>query len=302
MNDRKKILEVKNIKKYFQIGNKESLKALDDISLSLDKGEFLGIVGESGSGKSTLGRCIIKINEIDSGKIIYDNLDISTNKFYKKHKDIITSEMQIIFQDSISCLNARKNTFEIISEPLRIKKMYKDKKELLNKVIEIMKEVGLTKEDLFKYPSEFSGGQRQRIGIARAIISNPKLIIADEPIASLDVSMQAQIINLFKKLKQDKNLSCIFIAHDLSMVKYISDRIAVMYKGKIVELGEAEEICDNPIHPYTKLLLNSKLIADPKFKNLSLMSAYDENDIEFKFSESKFIEIKKNHYVYKVLK
>lgn len=299
MDNREKILDVINIKKYFSLGKNEVVKAVDGVSFSLYKGEFLGVVGESGSGKSTLGRSIIKINELDSGQIIYEDLDISTNKLYKKNKSYVTDNMQIIFQDSISCLNARRNTFEIISEPLRIKNVCKNKNELIDKVLNAMKKVGLAKEDLFKYPSEFSGGQRQRIGIARAIISNPNLIIADEPIASLDVSMQAQIVNLFKVLKEDKKLSCIFIAHDLSMVRYISDRIAVMYKGKVVELAEAQELCENPIHPYTKLLLGSRLIADPKFKNLNLISAYDENDEEFKFSESKFIEVKKDHYVYK---
>lgn len=294
-----KILELKNLRKSFSIGKKIKIKAIDDISFDLYKGEFLGVVGESGSGKSTLGRLIMNIHTPSFGKIIYNNLEITDKKVYKANKKEIVKSMQIIFQDSISSLNSRKNVFQIISEALRINKGYKNKESLKQIVLEMMNKVGLSDEDLYKYPSELSGGQRQRIGIARALIMNPDFIVADEPIASLDVSMQAQIINLFKNLKNERKLTCIFIAHDLSMVKYISDRIAVMYKGKVVELASTKEIYENPIHPYTKLLMASRLIPDPKFKNLSLQSSYNEKMKGFDFENSKFEEVKKGHWVYK---
>lgn len=294
-----KILELKNLRKSFSIGKKIKIKAIDDISFDLYKGEFLGVVGESGSGKSTLGRLIMNIHTPSFGSIIYNNLEITDKKVYKANKKEIVKSMQIIFQDSISSLNSRKNVFQIISEALRINKGYKNKESLKQIVLEMMSKVGLSDEDLYKYPSELSGGQRQRIGIARALIMNPDFIVADEPIASLDVSMQAQIINLFKNLKNERKLTCIFIAHDLSMVKYISDRIAVMYKGKVVELASTKEIYENPIHPYTKLLMASRLIPDPKFKNLSLQSSYNEKMKGFDFENSKFEEVKKGHWVYK---
>ena len=294
-----KILELKNLKKSFSIDKKIKIKAVDDISFDLYKGEFIGIVGESGSGKSTLGRLIMNIHTPSSGRIVYNNLEITNKKVYKANKKEIVKSMQIIFQDSISSLNSRKTVFQIISEALRINKEYENKESLKQRVLKLMNKVGLSEEDLYKYPSEFSGGQRQRIGIARALIMNPDFIVADEPIASLDVSMQAQIINLFKSLKSERNLTCVFIAHDLSMVKYISDRIAVMYKGKIVELADTKEIYENPVHPYTKLLIGSRLIPDPKFKNLSLQSSYNEKMDGFNFKNSKFEEIKEGHWVYK---
>ncbi|WP_235830000.1 ATP-binding cassette domain-containing protein [Clostridium mediterraneense] len=294
-----KILELKNLRKSFSIGKKIKIKAVDNISFDLYKGEFIGVVGESGSGKSTLGRLIMNIHTPNFGSIIYNNLEITDKKVYKANKKEIVKSMQIIFQDSISSLNSRKNVFQIISEALRINKGYENKESLKQIVLEMMNKVGLSDEDLYKYPSELSGGQRQRIGIARALIMNPDFIVADEPIASLDVSMQAQIINLFKNLKNERKLTCIFIAHDLSMVKYISDRIAVMYKGKVVELASTKEIYENPIHPYTKLLMASRLIPDPKFKNLSLQSSYNEKMKGFDFENSKFEEIKKGHWVYR---
>lgn len=294
-----KVLELRNLRKSFSISKKIKIKAVDDISFDLYKGEFIGIVGESGSGKSTLGRLIMNIHTPSFGSIIYNNLEITDKKVYKANKKEIVKSMQIIFQDSISSLNSRKNVFQIISEALRINKGYKNKESLKQIVLEMMNKVGLSDEDLYKYPSELSGGQRQRIGIARALIMNPDFIVADEPIASLDVSMQAQIINLFKNLKNERKLTCIFIAHDLSMVKYISDRIAVMYKGKVVELASTKEIYENPIHPYTKLLIASRLIPDPKFKNLSLQSSYNEKMKGFNFENSKFEEVKKGHWVYK---
>lgn len=299
MDNREKLVEIKGLKKYFKLGRKSFVKAIDGIDLDIYKGEVIGIVGESGSGKSTLGRSIININDVTEGSIIFKGINITDKKEYKKNKHDLTKEMQIIFQDSTSCLNQRRDIFSIISEPLRIKKEYKKKADLIERVLYCAKSVGISQEDLSKYPSEISGGQRQRVSIARALTIEPKLIIADEPIASLDVSMQAQIVNLFKHLKNEHDMTCIFIAHDLSMVRYISDRIAVMYKGKIVEIGSVKEVYENPIHPYTKLLISSKLIANPKFKNLNIVSSYDENDSQFNFKNSELIMINEDHFVYK---
>ncbi|MGL4990479.1 MAG: ATP-binding cassette domain-containing protein [Sarcina sp.] len=299
MNNREKILQIENLKKYFKLGKKNSIKALDGINIDIYKGEIIGIVGESGSGKSTLGRSIININNVTDGKIIFEDIEITNKKIYKSKRKYITKNMQIIFQDSTSCLNQRRNVYDIISEPLRINRVYKSKEEILNKVLSCLKKVGLSQEDLYKYPSEISGGQRQRVSIARALTLNPKIIIADEPIASLDVSMQAQIVNLFKKLKDEFNITFIFIAHDLAMVKYISDRIAVMYKGKIVELARAKKICEAPLHQYTKLLISSKLLANPRHKNLEIAQNYNENDEVYHFKNGEFIETD-DHYVLKV--
>lgn len=252
----KKILEIKNLKRYFKLGKNGKIKAVDNISLDIYEGEILGLVGESGSGKSTLGRAIVGINRDGEGEINYLGEKIGDKKRNKREKKLIADTMQIIFQDTASSLNSRMKIKDIIEEPLRIQgKLSKD--EINKKVLEVIYKVGIDESYLESYPYEYSGGQRQRIAIARALTMNPKFIIADEPIASLDISMQAQIVNLFKKLKKEENLTCLFIAHDLSMVNYISDRIAVMSKGRIVEIGTKEEIYDNPKDEYTKLLINS---------------------------------------------
>ena len=248
--ENKNILEIKNLKQYFRLNKNKIIKAIDDISIEIREGEVLGLVGESGCGKSTLGKSIVGINKITDGKIIYKGINISSNR--KLQKRIVSDNIQFIFQDSTSSLNSRMKIGEIIAEPLNIKKIYKDKKDKDKIVYEMMKLVGLDKEFIDKYPYDFSGGQRQRVAIARALSTNPEFVIADEPIASLDVLMQAQIINLFKALKNKGSFTCLFISHDLSMVRYISDRIAVIYNGKIVELAETEELYNNPIHPYTK--------------------------------------------------
>lgn len=294
--NKEKILEIKNLKQYFRLNKNKLIKALDGISLDVYKGEVLGLVGESGSGKSTLGKSIVGINKITDGEIIYDGINISKNN--KLRKKLISNSVQFIFQDSTSSLNSRMTIGNIISEPLKIKKIYKNKSEQNEKVYEMMKLVGLNKEFIDKYPYDFSGGQRQRVAIARALSVNPKFIIADEPIASLDVSMQAQIINLFKMLKNNGELTCLFISHDLSMVRYISDRIAVIYKGKIVELTETEELCNNPIHPYTKSLLEAILVPTLKSNDLEMVSDYKYEDEEYLGKEMKWKEIKKGHFVY----
>lgn len=293
----KSLLEIKNLKQYFKLNKNKVVKAIDNLSLEIYKGEFLGLVGESGSGKSTLGKSIVGINKITDGKIIYNGVELSSNN--KLQKKLVSERMQFIFQDSTSSLNSRMTIGDIISEPLKIKKVYKNRIDREKKVHEMMNLVGIDKEYINKYPYDFSGGQRQRVTIARALSSNPEFIIADEPIASLDISMQAQIINLFKYLKSNEKLTCLFISHDLSMLRYISDRIAVIYKGKLVELADTEELYNNPIHPYTKALLQAILGDEVKEIQLSDISEYEFNNKEFFKEEMNWIEIKKGHFVYK---
>lgn len=291
------LLEIKNFKQYFKLNKNKVVKAIDNLSLEIYKGEFLGLVGESGSGKSTLGKSIVGINKITDGKFIYNGIEINSNNRLKKN--IVSGKMQFIFQDSASALNSRMTIGDIIAEPLKINKVYKNRIDREKKVYEMMNLVGLDKEYVNKYPYDFSGGQRQRVAIARALSINPEFIIADEPIASLDISMQAQIINLFKHLKSNEKLTCLFISHDLSMLRYISDRIAVIYKGKLVELADTEELYNNPIHPYTKALLQAMLGDEVKEIQLSDISNSEFNNKEFFKEEMNWIEIKKGHFVYK---
>lgn len=265
---KEKILEVKSLSQHFKINRNNIIKAVDNISFSLYKGEILGLVGESGSGKSTTGRSIIGINTPTKGEIIFNGKNIADERVYRKEKKNIGKSIQFIFQDSTSSLNPRMTIGEIIEEPLKIQRLCKSKKERKEKVLNLMNLAGLDESYFNMYPYDFSGGQRQRVGIARALSVEPKVIIADEPIASLDVSMQGQIVNLFKRLKKEKDLTCIFIAHDLSMVGYISDRIAVMKNGKILEMAKSKELYKNPIHPYTKSLIESMPKPDPKYKNM----------------------------------
>ena len=294
--ENKNILEIKNLKQYFRLNKNKIIKAIDDISIEIREGEVLGLVGESGCGKSTLGKSIVGINKITDGKIIYKGINISSNR--KLQKRIVSDNIQFIFQDSTSSLNSRMKIGEIIAEPLNIKKIYKDKKDKDKIVYEMMKLVGLDKEFIDKYPYDFSGGQRQRVAIARALSINPEFIIADEPIASLDVLMQAQIINLFKALKNKGSFTCLFISHDLSMVRYISDRIAVIYNGKIVELAETEELYNNPIHPYTKSLLDSILIPEINSSNLEVIWGNISEYKDYIKDGMQWKKIKKDHFVY----
>lgn len=291
------LLEIKNFKQYFKLNKNKVVKAIDNLSLEIYKGEFLGLVGESGSGKSTLGKSIVGINKITDGKFIYNGIEINSNN--RLRKKIVSGKIQFIFQDSASALNSRMTIGDIIAEPLKINKVYKNRIDREKKVYEMMNLVGLDKEYVNKYPYDFSGGQRQRVAIARALSINPEFIIADEPIASLDISMQAQIINLFKHLKSNEKLTCLFISHDLSMLRYISDRIAVIYKGKLVELADTEELYNNPIHPYTKALLQAMLGDEVKEIQLSDISNSEFNNKEFFKEEMNWIEIKKGHFVYK---
>lgn len=265
MMEKDKIIEIKNLKKYFSIGKGKVLKAVDDVSFDIYKGETLGLVGESGCGKSTIGRTIIQLYKATSGQVIYDGEDIQLKKNdvdIKKMK----KKMQMIYQDPYSSLNPRMTVLEIISEGINNHEAHLSKRDIEGRVFDLLESVGLNKKHASRYPHEFSGGQRQRIGIARALAVEPEFIIADEPIAALDVSIQAQIVNLMQELQQNKGLTYLFIAHDLSMVKYISDRIAVMYLGTVMELAESENLYNNPLHPYTQALLSAIPIPDPKIE------------------------------------
>lgn len=259
--DQEILLEVKNLKKYFKTGRKTVLKAIDNISFYIKEGETLGVVGESGCGKTTCGRTCIGIHDKTDGQVLYKGKDI--HKLNKKERKEFTKDVQIIFQDPYASLNPRMKVGDIISEGIRAHKILSSENEIDEKVKELLVSVGLHQEHANRYIHEFSGGQRQRIGIARALAVEPKLIICDEPISALDVSIQAQIVNLLIKLQKERNLTYMFIAHDLSMVKYISDRVAVMYLGKIVEITTSDKLYKNPKHPYTQALLSAIPIPDP---------------------------------------
>ena len=250
------LLEVKNLKKYFPVRTgflkKTNLKAVDDVSFFIRKGETLGIVGESGCGKTTLGRSILRLEEPTSGDIIYDGESI-----IGKDMKPFRSKMQIVFQDPYASLDPRKTVADLIGEAMDIQKLYQTKTERKEKILDLMKLVGLNSEFYNRFPHEFSGGQRQRIGIARALAVDPGFIVCDEPVSALDVSIQAQIINMLEELQQEKKLTYLFIAHDLAIVKHISTRIGVMYLGHMVELTDSAELYRNPLHPYTQMLLSA---------------------------------------------
>ena len=256
------LLEVKNLKKYYPVRTgfikKTELKAVDDVSFFIRKGETLGIVGESGCGKTTLGRAVLRLEEPTSGDIIYEGESI-IDKNMKEYR----KKMQIVFQDPYASLDPRKTVSDIIGEAMDLQKLCKSKEERKEKILELMKLVGLNAEFYNRFPHEFSGGQRQRIGIARALAVNPGFIICDEPVSALDVSIQAQIINMLEELQETRKLTYLFIAHDLAIVKHISNRIGVMYLGHMVELAESAELYRSPIHPYTEMLLSAIPIADP---------------------------------------
>ena len=274
MNDN--ILEVTNLKKHFKLGRKQVVHAVDDVSFTLQRGKTLGLVGESGCGKSTCARTIIRMYDVTDGKVMLDGADITD--LNQKQMKPYRKKMQMIFQDPYASLNARMTVRDIIAEPLVAHGVVSNKSEATDIVYSMLDRVGLTKEHANRYAHEFSGGQRQRVGIARALVLEPELIICDEPISALDVSIQAQVINLLKDFQDEKGLSYLFIAHDLSMVRYVSDDVGVMYLGQLVEVCESDEIYKHPLHPYTKGLLGSIPIANPRLARKKVKSSI-EGDI-----------------------
>ena len=296
--DRKKLLEVKNLSQHFKLDRKTTVKAVDNVSFHIYEGETFGLVGESGSGKSTTGRSIIRLYDPTSGEIIFDGKNISEKKLKKFDRVHLNKNMQMIFQDPMACLNPRMTVGDIIAEGLDIHGICKSKEERTQRVYELLRTVGLNEQHASRYPHEFSGGQRQRIGIARALAIEPKFIIADEPISALDVSIQAQVVNLLRKLQKDNGLTYLFIAHDLSMVKYISDRIGVMNKGKLVELATADELYENPLHPYTKSLLSAIPLPDPDYEKNRVRIKYDPSIHDYSTESPEWVEIRPGHFIY----
>lgn len=268
------LLTVDHLKQYFKVSGSFTVKAVEDVSFKIYPGETYGLVGESGSGKSTIGRSIIRLYDPTAGEIRFNGLDIS-GKMSKADSQTLRTQMQMIFQDPMASLNPRKKVEDIIGEGLDIHHKCKNKEERDEMVKAILAKVGLAPEHATRYPHQFSGGQRQRIGIARALIMNPKLIIADECISALDVSIQAQVVNLMKDIQQETGTAYLFIAHDLSMVKYISDRIGVLHLGHLLETGTTDEIFENPIHPYTKSLLSAIPTPNPIVEKTRSAESYD---------------------------
>ncbi len=274
MDNRKPLLAVNDLKQYFKINRKFTVKAVDGVTFEIYPGETYGLVGESGSGKSTIGRSIIRLYEPTAGEVIFNGTNIS-GKLSAKDTKYLRTKMQMIFQDPMACLNPRKKVIDIIAQGLDIHHLYRSQEERKEKVYQILDMVGLSHEHAERYPHQFSGGQRQRIGIARALIMNPDLVVADEAISALDVSIQAQVVNLMKDIQKKTNTAYLFIAHDLSMVKYISDRIGVLHLGHLVETGTTDEIFTNPIHPYTKSLLSAIPQPNPILEKTRTAVSYD---------------------------
>lgn len=290
------LLEVTNLKQYFKVSRKFTVKAVDGIDFYIDEGETYGLVGESGSGKSTTGRSVIRLYHPTEGTIKFCGRDIS-GKMSREDERFLHTNMQMIFQDPMACLNPREKVMDIIAEGLDIHHLYNTREERAQKVYDILELVGLSKEHANRYPHQFSGGQRQRIGIARALIMNPKLIIADEAISALDVSIQAQVVNLMKKIQKQTNTALLFIAHDLSMVKYISDRIGVMHLGHLVESGTTEEIFSHPIHPYTRSLLSAIPEPNPIVEKKRVSLSYDMKAEGVDYTKGTRQLVEGNHYV-----
>ncbi|UQS86314.1 ATP-binding cassette domain-containing protein [Nicoliella spurrieriana] len=289
------ILNVEHLKQYFNITKKDAVKAVDDISFHIFKGETFGLVGESGSGKTTTGRAIIRLYEPTAGKITFEDEDVSKLKS-KAQLQKFRRDIQMIFQDPYASLNPRMKVRDIIAEGIDINHLAKDENDRNQQVDELLQTVGLSKEHATRYPHEFSGGQRQRIGIARALAVKPKFIIADEPISALDVSIQAQVVNLLKKLQNERDLTFLFIAHDLSMVKYISDRIGVMHYGKMLEIADSDELYAHPLHDYTRSLLSSVPFPDPEYERNRKVIDYDDAE-EHDGKERSMVEIAPGHFV-----
>lgn len=300
MAENEYILEVKNLCQHFSSGhgkNKIVVKAVDDVSFAVRRAETFGLVGESGCGKTTTGRTIIRLYDPTGGEVLFDGRDIS-GKMTKDLRSYLTSNISMIFQDPIESLNPKMTIEEIVGEGLKVRGQ-KDRDEIHRQVVEMLEKVGLVEEHATRYPHEFSGGQRQRIGIARAIITKPKLVIADEPVSALDVSVQAQVINLLNDLKDEMGLSILFIAHNLSVVKYFSDRIGVMYYGHLVEVANGDDLYKNPLHPYTKALLSAIPEPNPITERTRKRVDYDpDRDHDYSVEKPSMVEVEPEHFVY----
>ena len=291
-----KLVEIKDLEISFGEGSKKFV-AVKNTNFFINKGETFSLVGESGSGKTTIGRAIIGLNDTSAGEIIYDGRKINGKNSHSEKSELIR-KIQMIFQDPAASLNERATVDYIISEGLINHHLFNSEEERQEKVKNIMHEVGLLAEHLTRYPHEFSGGQRQRIGIARALVMEPEFVIADEPISALDVSVRAQVLNLLKKFQRELGLTYLFIAHDLSVVRFISDRIAVIYKGVIVEVAETEELFNHPIHPYTQSLLSAVPNPDPILERKKVLKIYDPEQHDYSEDKPQMVEIKPGHYVW----
>ena len=290
------ILTVDGLKQYFKVSSSFTVHAVEDVSFKIYPGETYGLVGESGSGKSTIGRSVIRLYDPTAGTIKFNGMDIG-GKMNKETNKALRPQMQMIFQDPMASLNPRKKVRDILGEGLDIHHMYKSKEEREEKIKAILAKVGLAPEHAARYPHQFSGGQRQRVGIARALIMNPKLIIADECISALDVSIQAQVVNLMKDIQQETGTAYLFIAHDLSMVKYISDRIGVLHLGHLLETGTTEEIFENPMHPYTRSLLSAIPSPNPAVEKNRVAETYDYKTSGINYGKGTYHHIGGTHYV-----
>lgn len=295
MPEKKKILEVKHLKQYFKNGRNVT-KAVDDVSFNIYEGETFGLVGESGSGKTTTGRSILQLYKPTSGEVIFEGKNVAYLKS-RADKLAFTRDAQMIFQDPYASLNPRMTVEDIIAEGLDIHHLVKNKDERTERVEELLETVGLNASHASRFPHEFSGGQRQRIGIARALAVEPKFIVADEPISALDVSIQAQVVNLMIELQKKRGLTYLFIAHDLSMVKFISDRIGVMHYGKLLEVGPADDVYDRPLHDYTKSLISAVPIPDPEVERSRTRIPYDAQKEEMDGKQRSMHEIRPGHFV-----
>lgn len=293
--NRKKLLEVKNIKVEFG-SRKKKFTAIDGVSFDIYEGETFGLVGESGSGKTTIGRAIIRINEISEGEILFNGERIS-GKISKEMDRKVIENIQMIFQDPMASLNERAKVDYIVSEGIYNLHKHKDEQDRKSMVEKALLDVGLLPEFASRFPHEFSGGQRQRIGIARSLVMEPKLIIADEPISALDVSIRAQVLNLLSELQKKQGFTYLFIAHDLSIVRFISDRVAVIHKGKIVELAETEKLYEHPLHPYTRALLSAIPQPDPRIERNKVVEVYDPACHHYETDKPEWVEIEPEHYV-----
>ncbi len=295
-NEKKVLLSIRNLDVVFGRG-KKAFKAIDNVSFDIYKGETLSLVGESGSGKTTIGRAIVRINPCSASEIYYDGKKISGKLSRAEDREVIR-KIQMIFQDPAASLNERATIEYIISEGLYNFHLYKDEKDRIAKIEKVIRDVGLLPEHLTRYPHEFSGGQRQRVGIARSIVMEPEFIVADEPISALDVSIRAQVLNLLKKFQQERGLTYLFIAHDLSIVRFISDRIVVIYKGRIMEIAETEELFHYPLHPYTKSLISAIPIPDPIIEKEKKLFVYDMKMHDYSQEKPSLVDIGNGHMVF----